>query len=219
MLEEQNRILKQQLWNIANELRDRFHSLILLVLFNISLISGCASNGVYSSSGIKITDVQTAFKNGDIRLDCSISCSGRQGIEMAKEKELFNNGLWYDLVNLISSTGYSGDLNYYYLGRAAEALHNYEAAKTYYSLARTTHKCDGAVNNCVGFDVPKELLERERIIRNVLDNAKKQADQNSIKVDTTSDRSSQKDQPIQPKSPNVMPETEFKPNPVTGKLE
>ena len=182
-------------------------------------MSGCASNGVYTSSGNKITDVQTAFKNGDIRLNCGVGCSFKAGTEQAKQKEFFNNGLWYDLVNLISSTGYSEDLNYYYLGRAAEALHNYEAAKTYYSLAKTSHKCDGAVNNCVGFDIPKELLERESIIRNILDHAKKQADQNSIKVDTILDKAIQKDQSIKPKLPNVIPEIELKPNPVSGKLE
>ena len=79
------------------------HLLILLVLFYISLMSGCASNGVYTSSGNKITDVQTAFKNGDIRLNCGVGCSFKEGTEQAKQKEFFNNGLWYDLVNLISS--------------------------------------------------------------------------------------------------------------------
>ena len=192
----------------------------IIITFNILLITGCASNGVYSSSGIKITDVQTAFKNGDIRLNCDVICSGKFGFHRPEMKKLYNEGKWNELMLKVTSIGYSIDLAYYYLGRSAEGLEHYEAARVYYSLARASFKCGGALDICDDFEFPRNLVDRENIITVMLSRS-----YDKIKRNNTNNSDSHPDIGLETENksnlitPIYEPEKELKPNPVTGKLE
>lgn len=196
--------------------------IIFTLFFFLSSLqfTGCASNGVYTSSGNKIYDVDAAFKNGDIRLTCGLGCSGNNGYNRPKMKKLYNDGDWYTLMLTITNIGFSSDLNYYYLGRSAENFSYFEAAKIYYNLARTAFKCNGSINNCDGFEFPNNLLNRENIIRISFENTKKKDNHNNITSGSVSfDQDSTREIKLEKNLPIVIPEIELKPNPVTGKLE
>jgi hypothetical protein len=61
----------------------------------------------------------------------------------------------------VIQVGYSDDLTYYYLGRAAEGLGHLDAARTYYKLSNASRtKCASIINNCDGIKLPLQSQER-----------------------------------------------------------
>ena len=121
-------------------------------------LSGCSRGGVQDSAGQPVADVYNAFSKGEIRLRCGISCSGRWGMERQKWAALYQNQLWQDLALSVADVNFQGDVQYFYLGRAAEGLGFYQAADTYYRLSRTvTFRCGGS--ECGNVNVPVAVSE------------------------------------------------------------
>ena len=130
------------------------HCLCILVA---CLLAGCAQIGPRNASGEPVVDVMAAFRSGDLRLTCDTACSGAWGSNRRTAKGYYDAQSWNDVVRVIAQVGMRVDSGYFYLGRAAEATRNAEAARTYYRLAlTTTFKCASLINNCDGLDVPRE---------------------------------------------------------------
>lgn len=101
------------------------------------------------------------FNTGTVRLECPTACTLGWRLKSRHAKSLYENKLWTDLAALVMEVNYSSDLTYFYLGRAAEGMKQYEAAQTYYRLALTDlQRCDGWMNDCDGFDFPKDIRVR-----------------------------------------------------------
>ncbi|MNF44651.1 hypothetical protein D3C85_969990 [compost metagenome] len=123
------------------------------------LLSGCSRGGVQDAAGQPVPDVYKAFSTGEVRLRCNISCSGRWGMERQKWTALYQNQLWQDLALSVADVNFQGDVQYFYLGRAAEGLGFYQAADTYYRLSRTvTFRCGGS-SECGNVNVPVAVSE------------------------------------------------------------
>lgn len=107
--------------------------------------------------GAPVDNVLAAVQQGDARLTCGGGCSGAWGAARRKAKNLYEHELWKDLAVHVANVGFSGNLTYFYLGRATEGMGNTDAAKTYYRLALANqYKCDAFINNCDGLNVPSE---------------------------------------------------------------
>jgi hypothetical protein len=70
------------------------------------------------------------------------------------EQQAFARQDWPGLVHTIMDINYKMDLNYYYLGRAAEALGAVKAANAYYFQAASLYLRDGDDNHCRGHSEP-----------------------------------------------------------------
>jgi hypothetical protein len=70
------------------------------------------------------------------------------------EQQAFVQQDWAGLVHTIMDINYKMDLNYYYLGRAAEALGAVRAASAYYLQAASLYLRDGDDNHCRGHSEP-----------------------------------------------------------------
>jgi hypothetical protein len=68
-------------------------------------------------------------------LDCRLACLDAWRANRATALVLNETGGWRELAILVMQTGYTDDLTYFYLGRAAEGLGYREAAKTYYQIS------------------------------------------------------------------------------------
>lgn len=131
---------------------------ILVVVFaGLSLLSGCSTTHPdIEKNKDKASELVDEFVAGKSLLECHLACSASWGYARSELLMLYRSERWEQLAKSGLENGHSVDLNYYYLGRAAEGLGLNKAAKTYYlSAVNNGHKCDGFVNNCDGLDVPK----------------------------------------------------------------
>lgn len=150
--------------NYKNNMPDKMMTNLVLVrvfLLSVLTLSGCASSGP-TIIGSKTASQTEAFNNGNIRLDCRLSCASKAGNNF-KDMEWFHHaGYWNDLAKMVMDIGYGNDLTYFYLGRAAEGLNQLEAAKTYYQLSfLMPTKCDTISSAfCFGHVLPNEVNER-----------------------------------------------------------
>lgn len=112
-------------------------SLIPTVLaFTIALLlSACASNGPSIASGSFPPSSFESFLNGQIRLECKLSCAGKFGLNLPEMHNLYTTEKWNSLSSLVMEIGENMNIAYYYLGRAAEGLGKPKAAETYYLLS------------------------------------------------------------------------------------
>lgn len=132
--------------------------LTAFLLLALVFVYGCAQKGVQSNTGVNLTANLEAIVKGKARLTCQVECSGSWGSARRKLKSLHDNKLWEDLALEVSKIGFESDLGYYYLGKAAAGMGNTDAALIYYRLGLTKiHKCDGVINNCDGFALPKDI--------------------------------------------------------------
>jgi hypothetical protein len=116
-------------------------------------LTGCSHGGVQDDHGRPVSDVFGAFTQGEVRLRCNTSCAGAWGAERKNWAALYRNQLWKDLAVSVSEVNFQGDVQYYYLGRAAEELGYPKAASTYYRLSSAVKfKCGWG--QCEGVDVP-----------------------------------------------------------------
>jgi hypothetical protein len=72
---------------------------------------------------------------GEPMLDCRLACLDAWRANRATALVLNETRGWGELAVLVMQTGYTDDLTYFYLGRAAEGLGYREAAKTYYQIS------------------------------------------------------------------------------------
>lgn len=103
------------------------------------------------------------FVNGQIDLTCEdIKCIGFYHRNLDDIKQAYARAEWVKLLVIMQVTNYPLDINYYYLGKAAEELKFKQAAIFYYSnaikLSNTTKHCDSKIQ-CNGVDV---LVESEK---------------------------------------------------------
>ena len=88
-------------------------------------------------------------------LECGAPCRNAWRTNRTTALVMNEARQWRDLAVLVMQIGYTNDLTYYYLGRAAEGLGFGDAAKTYYQIsvrltsAGITCAADGA-NYCNG---------------------------------------------------------------------
>ncbi len=101
------------------------------------------------------------FKGGEVNLDCNLACSFSSGTNRKSMTELYSNQNWKDLAIVITKLNFPRDVNYFYLGRAAEELGYRQAAKIYYQkaieLSTSSKRCGYVFKyQCNGIDVPSE---------------------------------------------------------------
>ncbi len=108
-----------------------------------------------------VADDFDKFKTGKANLNCTLACGFGNGSNRKSIQELYSNQRWKDLAIVVIKVNYEKDLNYFYLGRAAEALGYKVAAETYYNkaieLSGTSKRCGYVFKyQCNGIDVPSE---------------------------------------------------------------
>lgn len=106
-----------------------------------------------------VAPIFTKFMAGEMSLECNLPCSIENGSNRKFVMELYDNKRWKDLAIVISKINFPRDLNYYYLGIAAEELGYKDAAVTYYKkaieLSKTTKRCGFVFKfQCNGIEVP-----------------------------------------------------------------
>jgi TPR repeat protein len=105
------------------------------------------------------------WQKGIARLTCgSLACAARIGHHGRRLKKAFDEMRWVELAARTLDVGFAEDLEYFYLGRAAEGIGNIAVALDYYNTAlnpkQSVRKCAAFINNCFGVDVPKAAKER-----------------------------------------------------------
>ena len=103
-----------------------------------------------------------AFRGGNISLPMSTIEAANWVLFRDAAYEHLAAGQWRELADLIQRKGINNDLNWYYLGRAAEGLGETELARQYYQRSiersmseKSSHHCQGAViSMCDGFEFP-----------------------------------------------------------------
>jgi hypothetical protein len=75
-------------------------------------------------------------------------------------KEFYDSERWKDLALAVTEIGDRNDQAYYYLGRSAEGLGYFDAARVYYKLSKTALKCGGVINVYDGLVLPSMVDAR-----------------------------------------------------------
>jgi len=100
------------------------------------------------------------FISGQVELTCEqIKCIGFYNTQIETITQAYAKGDWIRLAAFMQVSNYPLDVNYYYLGKAAEELKFRQAAIRYYNNALTlinTSKCCEPKIQCNGIDVPLE---------------------------------------------------------------
>jgi hypothetical protein len=136
----------------------------------LTVLAGCSSGGVVDDAGRPISDVYGLFVKGDLRLKCEFSCAFASGAHRKEIGGLYQNQLWKDLALSVAEVNFSGNLSYFYLGRAAEGLGLYQTADIYYRLSNAaSYKCPG--DQCEGIVLPFEAKAGLERIASVLPRA------------------------------------------------
>ncbi len=84
---------------------------------------------------VPIDELLRRLQAGEPMLDCRLTCRDAWRANRATALVLNEARRWRELAVLVMQTGYTDDLTYFYLGRAAEGLGYREAAKTYYQIS------------------------------------------------------------------------------------
>lgn len=130
-----------------------------LAVFFLVILTACAASGPKIIGGG--TDRNQAFREGNIILDCHISCASQFGSNLREITILFHRGNWYALSSKVMDIGFANNLAYFYLARSAEGLGYFNAALIYYNNALHTSECKGTIADvCQGFDFPSDINTR-----------------------------------------------------------
>jgi len=132
-----------------------------IAVISLLLLAACASTAV-DTTDAATTARHDAFKSGNVILPMGTIEAADWTINRQAAYNLLAAGRWRELADLVQRKGINNDLNWYYLGRAAEGLGEAELARVYYqrSIERTksdkySHRCQGKVMSmCDGFDFP-----------------------------------------------------------------
>ena len=170
-----------------------FVFIILVSLCNASLAK------IKNADGETSTDPWTDFRNGDARLKCNLPCSFKDGQLAKKFIKANKEENWDDLVNLVIKSGFRENVNYFYLGLAAENTGLLEAALTYYRLALTeSARCSSFLGTCNGIKVRAESKlkianVKERLASNEdnLDPAENEPSKTDLPITSHTDKSSE----------------------------
>ena len=120
-----------------------------------------------ATKSVDTTDAATAargdaFKTGNVVLPMGTIEAAEWTLFRQNAYDALAAGKWQDLADIVQRKGINNDLNWYYLGRAAEGLGDIDLARNYYqrSIERTksdkySQRCQGKVmSTCDGFDFP-----------------------------------------------------------------
>jgi len=130
-----------------------------LAVFFLVILTACTASCPKIIGGG--TDRNQAFREGNIILDCHISCASQFGSNLREITILFHRGNWYALSSKVMDIGFANNLAYFYLARSAEGLGYFNAALIYYNNALHTSKCKGTIADvCQGFDFPSDISTR-----------------------------------------------------------
>jgi len=103
------------------------------------------------------------FRRGESVFECRFECVFGYGSSRGAWKELYGRQAWRDLAVAVLKVGYDGDLSYFLLGEAANALGLKEAAQVYYARALAAEKegkgCAGLPDTCEGLEVKRLSLQ------------------------------------------------------------
>ena len=97
----------------------------------VLVLTGCAVR----TPEVSIDELMRRLQAGEPMLDCRVACLDAWQANRATALVLNEARRWRELAVLVMQTGYTDDLTYFYLGRAAEGLDYQEAAKTYYRIS------------------------------------------------------------------------------------
>lgn len=137
----------------------------------VIILSSCSSPGPKTPSGKNYASSYDAYLAGDIELECFLSCAGAWGYDIENRKKLYATSNWEALAKSVLKIGKKGDLQYYYLGRAAEGMNKPDLALKYYTLANEVppnmqcltlggyNSFGGKYDECDHLQFPKILLE------------------------------------------------------------
>jgi hypothetical protein len=84
---------------------------------------------------VPIDELLRRLQAGEPMLDCRLACLDAWRAKRVMALVMNETRRWQELAVLVMQTGYTDDLTYFYLGRAAEGLGYPEAAKTYYQIS------------------------------------------------------------------------------------
>lgn len=126
--------------------------------------------------------LQADLVAGKASLDCNIGCVGTWVFQRDALGLLAQREDWVGLGTKVMQIGFQEDLAYYYLGRAAEGLKAYDAAKKYYGITGyiATHpgtlrcgdiEATANMDPCNGVRLPQAVFERLRIVDAMLNPA------------------------------------------------
>ena len=97
----------------------------------VLVLTGCA----VKTPEVPTDELLRRLQAGEPMLDCRLACLDTWRTNRATALVLNETRGWGELAVLVMQTGYTDDLTYFYLGRAAEGLGYREAAKTYYQIS------------------------------------------------------------------------------------
>jgi S1-C subfamily serine protease len=134
---------------------------VLILAIAMLGLAACAST-VVDTTDAATTARFDAFKSANIQLPMGTIEAADWTLNRQAAYNLLAASRWRELADLVQRKGINNDLNWYYLGRAAEGLGETELARVYYqrSIERTrsdkySHRCQGKVISlCDGFDFP-----------------------------------------------------------------
>ena len=137
-----------------------------LVLAAFVSMGGCAAAGLMSHQPSEGAPGIDAFRKGEVRLQCGSACAGKYGANSQKLRYLYSRESWMALALSVMDIGAEHEEAYFYLGRAAEGLGDFDTALTYYRLSLATNvKCGSGVwAACDGLTLPKETEARLAIL-------------------------------------------------------
>ena len=124
-------------------------------------------------------EARNEFANGTIALDCQLACTLNWELARPQLSTLYAEEQWQPLADKVIELGYLNDLEYFYLGRAAEGLGYYDAALKYYRIsggAATSgdpnsllHCRTQFANTCNGVNLPGDLYPRITAVQAAID--------------------------------------------------
>jgi hypothetical protein len=148
-----------------------------LILSMQALIwSGCAT-----SMPTVTPEARNQFADGSAVLNCQLSCHLSWQLARAQLSLLYTEEQWQPLADKVMEIGYVNDLEYFYLGRAAEGLGYYDAALKYYRISGGAATSDDPLlrcqmsNSCDGISLPAALYPRITAVQAAIDAKNKAA--------------------------------------------
>ena len=143
-----------------------FWIILSSILLSCTTVPSSGVKPIETSEGWELSD---KFKDGQVRLDCRVACSGTYGWNRPSLRKLHDSAKWEELAIIVLRIGFVNDQSYYYLARAAEGFGFYNAADEYYQLSMSVpfaETCGGGIINvCDGFVFPREIVSRREIIK------------------------------------------------------
>lgn len=130
-------------------------------------LAGCAARVVDKTDQAAMARFD-AFRGGNVTLPMGTLEAAEWALYRDAAYEHLAAGQWRELADLVQRKGINNDLNWYYLGRAAEGLGEADLARQYYQRSversnspKASHRCQGAVISvCDGFEFPDVTMAR-----------------------------------------------------------